>query len=309
MLGFLQGFAYGLLVSCGPWFLAGMINPALAVPGDRPNRLQVILRYWLLLPFVAFVLWLTSLWGGFGPTLGGWIAGLAAVAVALPVERRLRSWLRQHGERRREQAVRQARAAREAAERESGVVTLDPDRPPVDADDLVREFCRAKGRLVAAGRTDLGNHVDRLYSRYSRVLATLASRFDSAEVTYGRAVELLSQVCRNALDDLHAMASRVESVRDVDGDYVRRRLRSEGDTLPEAERRALERRLELLKETDRELREIAARLEAVLTALDDTQISVARIETGRGHGAVDADRALRDLQRFTSGAGRYGRAG
>ena len=137
----------------------------------------------------------------------------------------------------------------------------------------------------------------------------LAARFDPAEVTHERAVGLLTEVCRSALDDLQAMARRAESVRDVDGAWVRRRLQSERDTLTAEEHRALERRLELLQETDQELRRIAGRLEAVMTALDDTLVSVARIDTGRGHASVDAEQALQDLQQFSAGAGRYGRSG
>ena len=309
MFGFLQGFAYGLFVSCAPWFLAGMINPALAVPGERPNRLQVVLRYWLLLPFVAFVLWLTSLWGGFGPTVAGWIAGLAAVAVALPVEHGWRRWRARQRERRDAEARRRARAEQEAAARESGLAELDPENPPEDADALVRQLCTVKRRLLQTGRNDSAVHVDRLYSRYSRVASLLSSRFDPAEVTHERALGLLTEVCRGALDDLQAMARRAESVRDVDGGYVRRRLHSERDTLTPEERQALERRLELLQETDDELRRIAGRLEPVMTALDDTLVSVARIDTGRSHASVDAEQAMLDLQRFSAGAGRYGRTG
>ncbi|MEY6433406.1 cobyrinic acid a,c-diamide synthase, partial [Thioalkalicoccus limnaeus] len=82
MFGFLQGFALGLFVSCLPWLIVGLIEPRLAVPTERPTRVQVLLRYWLIVPFAAFLIWLTSLWGGLGPTLGGWLAGLVAIPLA-----------------------------------------------------------------------------------------------------------------------------------------------------------------------------------------------------------------------------------
>ena len=92
MFGFLQGLAYGLFVSCLPWLIIGLINPRMALPGEPFTRLRVLIRYWLIVPFIALLIWLTSLWGGFGPTLGGWLTGLAAIAVAIPAERAWRRW-------------------------------------------------------------------------------------------------------------------------------------------------------------------------------------------------------------------------
>ncbi|MDN3518008.1 cobyrinic acid a,c-diamide synthase [Aquisalimonas lutea] len=307
MLAFLQGFALGLFVSCGPWFLAGLINPALAVPAEPAGRLQVILRYWLAIPFIAFVLWLTSLWGGFGPGFLGWIAGLLAVAVELPLERCWRRW--RAGRRDREQRARaeRSRAARAASEREAGVTELDPAHPPADADALVDALCRVKQRLLDARRADLAGHADRLYTRYRRALELLRRRFDAREVTGERALELLRAVGHNGVDELESMASRAAGVLGVDAQYVQRRLRAEGDTLTAEERRALERRLQLVDDTEAELRRRAGRLETVMTALDDAVVALAGIETGRGHASVTADRALADLQRFVQGAERYQR--
>ena len=64
MLGFLQGFSYGLFMTCLPWLLVGLVNPGLAVPRSTPSRLQVIVRYCLVVPSLSMLLWLTSLWGG-----------------------------------------------------------------------------------------------------------------------------------------------------------------------------------------------------------------------------------------------------
>ncbi|WP_290648871.1 cobyrinic acid a,c-diamide synthase, partial [Aquisalimonas sp.] len=296
MLGFLQGFAYGLFVSCLPWFLVGMVNPALAVPNEPPSRFHVILRYWLAVPFIAFVVWMTSLWGGFGPSLAGWVVGLLAIAVEVPVERAWRRWRVRRAEqrRRREQQVReqQRQAQQQAAERESGVAVLDPSSPPADADAVVHDLCRAKQRLLDVQRRDLAIQVDRLYSRYTQGLAVLGSRFDASELTYVRSAGLLAEVCRGALDNFHAMASQAGSVAGVDAGYVRGRLQRQGDTLPTEERKALERRLELLDETEASLRTLAARNEAVITALDDAAVAVARIETARPHKSVAAERAL-----------------
>lgn len=311
MFGFLQGFAYGLLVSCLPWFAVGMFDPRYAVPTDPPSRWQVILRYWFAAPFVGFLLWITSLWGGFEPTLGGWLAGLAAIPVEIFVERRWRRWKASRAERKREaardaEAVR-LRAALEREEREAGLRVLDPDNPPTDADEIVLGLCAAKRRLLQFRRPDLATQVDRVYSRYAHVLDVIGSKFDQRELTYGRSRELVVEVCRGTLDNLATMASLASGVAGIDADFVQRRLDRDGARLPPGERQALQRRLELVSDTENRLRELLARNESALTALDDTAVSVAALETGRPQARIAADQALQDLRRFVDGAARYAR--
>ncbi len=92
MFDFLQGLAFGLLVSFMPWFMAGLYDPRLVVPEELASRWQVILRYAVAMPSVAMLLLMTSFWGGFGASLGGWLVGLAAVPVELFMEKRWRRW-------------------------------------------------------------------------------------------------------------------------------------------------------------------------------------------------------------------------
>ncbi len=310
MLGFLQGFSYGLFMTCLPWLLAGLVNPSLALGTEAPARWQVIVRYCLVVPFISMLLWLTSLWGGFGPSLPGWLAGIVAVPVALPLERRLRGWLRRRRERRlwiqREAESRQRRSRQARDAQEAGVAVLDPDRPPADADSLVLAMCRAKQGLLEVSRPDLAVQADRLYSRYRHVLAVLRSRFDSGELAFERARGLVAEVCFGAVDTLNAMASQARGVASVDADFVRRRLAADDRRLSEEERAALVRRLELVEETERRLGELAARNESALTVLDDTAVAMARIETGRPQASLTTDRALEELRRFVEGADRYG---
>jgi hypothetical protein len=311
MLGFLQGFSYGLFMTCLPWLVVGLVNPGLALPGQLPGRLQVILRYCLVVPFISMLMWLTSLWGGFDPSLLGWLAGIVAIPVALPVERTLRGWLARRRERRRQALAaaetQRRRAQQEREAQEAGVAVLDPGRPPQGADDLVLAMCRAKQGLLEANRPDLAILADRLYSRYRHVLDVLGSRFDTGELAFERSRGLVAQVCLGAVDTLTTMGSQARGVISVDGDFVRRRLARQGKRLGEEERVALERRLDLLVETERRLDELAARVESALTVLDDTAVAMARIETARPQASVTTEKALDDLRRFVEGADRYAR--
>ncbi|MBS9403807.1 cobyrinic acid a,c-diamide synthase [Halomonas sp. TRM85114] len=312
MLAFLQGFSYGLFMTCLPWLLVGLVNPRLALPSEPFGRLQVIVRYCLMVPFVSMLLWLTSLWGGFGPSLLGWIAGLVAIPAALPLERHLRGWLGRRRERRRQARLaaeaERRRAQQEREAQEAGVAVLDPAHPPVGADDLVLAMCRAKQALLDVRRPDLAIQADRLYSRYRHVMEVLGGRFDSGELAFERSRSLVGEVCLGAVDTLNSMASQASGVVSVDGDFVRRRLAKESKRLGEEERVALVRRLELLAETERRLEELAARNESALTVLDDTAVSMARIETGRPQASVTTDRALSELRHFVERADRYGRS-
>lgn len=311
MLGFLQGFAYGLFLSCFPWLLIGMARPQLAMPVEPPRRWRIVLRYGFVVPFIALLLWLTSLWGGFDPTLGGWLAGLAAIAVEVPVERRVRRWWAARTQRRRE-AARDAEAARRRAalereQREAGVAILDPAKPPVDADDVVLALCDAKRRLLALRRPELAAQADRLYTRYARALDVLATKFDRREVTYERSRGMVADVCRAAVDTLGGMASLAGGIVEIDADYVRRRLSREGHRLTVEEREALQGRLLLVDDTERRLRDLTARNEAALTVLDQAAVAVARLETDRPQASVTADLALQDLRRFIERAEQYER--
>ena len=311
MFEFLQGFAYGLFMSCLPWFLIGMVNPRLAVPTDPPYRWKAILRYWFIVPFVAFVLWLTSLWGGFGPSLLGWIAGLAAIAVEVPGERWWRSWQTRRLQRRHEAVLagdaQRQRATVEREAREAGTSILDPGSPPVGADNVVLALCAAKQRLLDARRPDLASQADRLYTRYARVLDVLGTKFDRRELTFDRSRTMVAEVCLTAVDTLGAMSSLAAGVAEIDVDFVRRRLQRKSERLRPEERDALEQRLELVADTERRLRDLSVRNEAALTTLDNAAVVMARIETHRPQASIAADQAFEDLKQFLDKAEIYGR--
>lgn len=311
MFHFLQGLAYGLFLSCLPWLIIGLVNPRIALPSAPFTRPRVLIRYWLIVPFIALLIWLTSLWGGFGPTLGGWLTGLVAIAVAIPVERAWRRWrlllaARQRAAHQAALAM-QAQAVLEREAREQGIAVLDPAHPPVASDAVILALWEAKKRLLAVDRPDLAIQSDRLYTRYAHVDGMLRNTFDPRELTLERSRGLVAEVTRTAVDNLNTMASIARGVSEVDADYVRRRLSQEPARMPDEERLALTRRLDLVAETEERLRELSARNEAAITALDDAAVAVAAVETDRPQASVAADQALADLRRFAEKAHHYGR--
>ncbi|WP_027967677.1 hypothetical protein [Halomonas halocynthiae] len=309
MLEFLQGASYGLFLSCLPWTLIGLIKPERALPDTSAGRLQVLLRYALAAPFISLLMWLTSLWGGFGVSLIGWLAGLSAIAIEIPLERRLRGWYRGWRRRRQDDRIRrhqqQQQAQREQQRRESGLLELDPDSPPQDADEVVLALCRAKQGLSNAGRNDLTQQVDRLYSRYRHVLSILNERFAPGELAHARAQQLVVDVCHGAQDNLDTMIAQARGIRGMDVAYIQRRLGSEAARLSASETDALRQRMALIEQTEQSIRQLVARHEQALTALDNAAVSLSRLDTSRPRSAQSAEVACGELRRFVEGAERY----
>lgn len=311
MLEFLQGFSFGLLLSCMPWFMLGMFNPRLALPVQDPSRWQLVLRYWVVAPAIGLLGFTTSLWGGLEPSLAGWLAGLAAIPGEIFVERRWRGLIARRraarAARQREQEALHMQQVLERQQRESGLRVLDTQQLPSDADDTVRALAEVKRRLLGLQRPDVAIQADRLYSRYSHALEVIGTKFDRREITYERSRGLVSEVTRGAVDNLGAMSSLAAGVVNIDAAFVRRRISQLGAGASEDERMALETRLVLIDETEHRLRELGGRVEAALTALDDAAVAVSRVDTGRPQASLAADQALAELRRFSEKADIYGR--
>ena len=309
MLGFLQGFAWGLGLSCLPWFMIGLFRPDWALPHQEPRRSQLFVRYLLLLPFISFASWITSLWGGWWiPSLSGWLTGIATIPLGINIERWLRR--RYHAYRaQREALTAQHTQQARALQRENGLLELDPERPPADADTRILAMIDAKRRLLAAQRPDLALQADRLYTRYMHLQNALRSKFDPRELTFDRANSLITQVSNHMLETLGSMGALAESLAAIDATYVHRQLDVPEHMLPGEKRQALHERLQLIDDTNQRLQALVARNETVLTTLDDAAVALAGIETSRRHGTVStAEQALDDLRRFADQAERYNRA-
>jgi hypothetical protein len=226
-------------VSFMPWFMAGLYDPRLVVPEEVASRWQVILRYAVAMPSVAMLLLMTSFWGGFGASLGGWLVGLAAVPIELFVEKRWRRWRAARAGRDRAAARERQRSELARARGERDLLTLDPDLAPTGADTVVMQLWEVKRELVGLRRPDLAVQADRLFTRYHRALDVLDDKFDAREVTYERARGLVGEVGREATAGLGAMVELVHGSAGLDADFVRERLEREAARLNPTEREAL----------------------------------------------------------------------
>lgn len=315
VISLLSSAGLGLMMSCFPWFLVGMVSPRTVLPYAKPNRWQVFFRYWVGLPLVG-VLAITEarVLGDPDFSLIGFGLGAAATFGLLRLERMvLGRWavLRARRRQAQEEAARrdEERLARDAWMEDFGLDTmLDPANPPRGADDVVKALVEGKRRLLDARREDLALQADRLYARYGHVLSVLSSKFDTSEITFGRSYGLVAEVAKGAADNLNAMASLARGVAGVDADYARKRLARGGATLSPDETEALRRRIDLVEGTDKRLADLAGRNEVILTALIDAAVGIANVETEQAQASVAAETALQDLRRFVDRAEQYGRS-
>ena len=282
MLTFLQGFAIGLAIMSGPWLLAGLFKPEWVLPDLRPNRFKVFLRYGMAIPFASLLLGLTSLWGGFGPSLLGWISGLGALFLAVPAERRIRRFLFQR------QAQRSSKQQREQLD-----VNLERDAEDTHADQIIKQLNAIRAQLVK-----LKIHVEvpeRFYSRYAKLQAVLSKRFQAEELAMQRSQTLLKDVYKSSLKQMDSFIDIHQQLQLLDLNYIQRQLSD--PKIKKVAKDALLQRQQLAETLNLESNNLLAEFEKTLTALDATRLKLS--ELGRSSASdKDLDHVLAALEKF-----------
>ncbi len=282
MLNFLQGFAIGLVIMSGPWLLAGLFKPEWVLPDIKPNRFKVFLRYGMAIPFTSFLLGLTSLWGGFGPSLIGWLSGLVALFVAVPIERRIRHYL--HKRRLKRSFMNN---------REQVDVNLERDAALSDTDDIIKQLNSVRIQL-----TKLSVEVDlpeRFYSRYTKLQTVLSKRFQKEELAMQRSQSLIKDVYQSTLKQMGSFLDIHQQLSLLDLAYIQRQLSD--PSVQGVAKQALLQRQALAQTLHKESDGLLAEFEKTLTALDTTWLKLS--ELGRTHpNHQELDQVLSSLEKF-----------
>jgi hypothetical protein len=297
MLSFLQGFAIGLALMCGPWLVTGLLNPALVLPGGRAERIRVIKRYALVLPFLCFLLGLTSLWGGFGPSLAGWLSGLGILFVWVPGERGIRRYIERFKQRQHEKRV---KAEQRAWQQERATTSLDLDDAIAQADPLVGKLQSVKQKLRQV-QMDV-SQPDRFYTRYIKLKTLLEQRFEPGELAIQRANTLIQDVYNSAIRRLQHQADLQQQCLALDPEFIRRKL--DNPATAQSERDALQARWALVDNIYQQQAQLQADNEKTLTALDTTSMALMQLQT-QDSGITDADKVMQALELFNQRVSRY----
>ncbi|WP_052063591.1 hypothetical protein [Nitrincola sp. A-D6] len=297
MLSFLQGFSIGLFIMCGPWLLTGLLNPMLVLPGGRADRIRVIKRYAFALPFLCLLLGLTSLWGGFGPSLAGWLSGLGILFVWIPGERGLRGYIDRFKQRRHEKRV---KAEQKVWQQERATNSLDLDDAAALADPLVAKLQVIKRRLKQV-QADI-SQPDRFYTRYIKLQTILEQRFQPGELAMQRAQALIQDVYLSVIRRLERQADLQQQCLALDPEFIRRKL--DNQTTPQAERDALQARWNIVNSINQQQAQLQADNEKTLTILDTTSMALMQLQT-QDSGITEADKVMQALELFNQRVSRY----
>lgn len=297
MLSFLQGFSIGLVLMCGPWLLTGLFNPALVLPGGRPERIRVIKRYAFILPFVCFLLGLTSLWGGFGPSLAGWLSGLGVLFIWVPAERGIRRYIAKFRQR---QQDKHTKNQQQAWQQERSTRSLDLDDALSRADPLVARLQTLKQKLKQVHMDTA--QPDRFYTRYIKLQALLEQRFEPGELALQRANTLIQDVYKSVIRRMDHQADLQQQCQALDPEYIRRKL--DNPATPQSEHDALQARWALVEKIQQQQMQLQAENENTLTALDTTSMALMQLQT-QAPGVTDTDKIMQALELFNQRVSRY----
>ena len=308
---FLQGMALGLLMISPVMFFLGIYNPKWVLPQHKnPNRFRVFGTYAFMLPTISFFLGISTFWGGFGPTLIGWLTGIFAPITV--------KWLQDAGyhygqqeaqhkaEAERAEQVRQAE--RQAAQEKD---TAELNAKLLNAQDCAQLHRLAELKIQLVDYADLMelklfvHQPDRFYSRYLKLTQLIAQRFQPDEVTARRIQKLTLQALDYALERFEAMEPILAGLKGLDQEYVERRLKQ---ARHRSEKQALKDRQRLIEDLEDRLLELVAENEVALTTLDTTLTALAQINTQHQGKTQAAIQALDELKRFSAQLNEYDRS-
>ncbi|SFB86674.1 hypothetical protein SAMN05660443_0619 [Marinospirillum celere] len=308
---FLQGMALGLFMISPVMLMLGIYNPGWVLPKHRnPGRFRVIGTYAFMLPVISFFLGVSTFWGGFGPTLLGWLTGvLMPVMIKLLVdagyEQELNAQRRKTQDdlaEKRKQAAMQENQERGTSELKASHLTRQDD-PLLHRLAALKEILRGYPQLLE--KPLYLQQPDRFYSRYLQLANLLARRFQPDEITARRLRQLALRSLQYAVDRFEAMEPLLGSLQGLDQEYVKRRLQG---ARHQAEKQALEDRQRLIEQLHNRLLELMAENEMALTTLDTTLTSLASINTDQRGGTEAANQALNELKRFSEQLNEYDRS-
>ncbi|WP_404418820.1 hypothetical protein [Marinospirillum sp.] len=308
---FLQGMALGFFMISPVMLFLGIYNPDWVLPRHkRPGRFRVIGTYAFALPAFSFFLGVSTFWGGFGPTLMGWLTGVIApslikVLIDAGHEEEVKDKHRK-AEKERQQQKRQA-TMREA--QESNTLELNAKNLSRGDDPLLHRLAGLKEALHAYPTlledSFFLQQPDRFYSRYLHLKKLLDQRFQPDEITARRLRQLTGRLLQYAIDRFEAMEPLLGSLQGLDQEYVQRRLKG---VRHQAEKQALLDRQQLIDNLEARLLDLTAENEMALTTLDTTLTSLASINTEKQGGTEAAKAALKELKRFSEQLNEYDRS-
>ncbi|MGB0748333.1 MAG: hypothetical protein ACPGO3_06275 [Magnetospiraceae bacterium] len=190
------------------------------------------------------------------------------------------------------------------------------------ANDFVRAFYeeqkaevaerpkRLRQQLQNQGFTDGDAQMAKLQEKFEHLQRVLAAKFEPTELAFARYLGIAEQVYLSALDNIQHEATRFESIRTIDPEYLGEKLSMlELKGAPEAEKVPLLERLSLRDTVLDSVQQGLLTNERALTTLDTTSVKVAAVKTKGKQATLDLDTAMAELKSLAERAKHYERSG
>lgn len=164
--------------------------------------------------------------------------------------------------------------------------------------------------LEALGATQGVEQIHKLEQSLDTMTDVLKLKLNSGELAYGRYLGTAQQVYHAAIDNLQNVVIALTSVKNVDREYVQRRLRDlekikDCSEEQKKETTSLAQRLSLLDRQLQKSSDMLSQNESAMTVLVNASTALADTNTGKTRTSVDAETAMAELEMLAKRAGKY----
>jgi hypothetical protein len=143
------------------------------------------------------------------------------------------------------------------------------------------------------------NQLRRKFSAFEKILE---SKFEQQELTYGRYLHIVEDAYLGCMDNLSKITEAWAAIAAIDSDTIRKQL---AGTANAELRQTLEQRLALVEQTHLHVGQLRSANEMAMTRLDEITIQLSRIQTRKGHSALELNESLKELSTLAQGTQMY----
>lgn len=148
------------------------------------------------------------------------------------------------------------------------------------------------------------------HTRYQTLEGILGRKFSTSELAYGRYRGTGEQVYMNILDNLSQIIDLLQSIKEIDLDYIAKRLdnlkeKEELDPSDIEEQATLSNRLALRERQLDKVNELLTRNEEALTVMDETSAAIAQVPSGDKKSKQALQSAMKELAELADRAQHY----
>lgn len=147
-------------------------------------------------------------------------------------------------------------------------------------------------------------------SKFSNFKKIIEDKFDAHEITYGRFMGTAEQLYLSVLDNLESILNRLETIKNIDSDYIETRLShlnnlTRPEPADEREKKTLNVRKKIKEDQLSEINDLLTLNEEAMTQIDLSMSELSAIKTRTERGAMDVETAREELEELINRIKKY----